>query len=179
MALPGTGWKSRRAKAETSTATVLSEVRKRRLNSVEKCQQVWVHEQDPLAVCVALVLSDLPEWLLDAALAMLVAHDDDESKNAQRTRQLWRRSKSARRERIRAEIFAQLRELPGRSTRGDLEREAVEWIAQHYDERTSPAVIRRAFNIVSKTLRTNPHRYHLTGPFFDVRLREALDRLSK
>jgi hypothetical protein len=48
---------------------------RRRLLTVTDCEALWTHAYDPIALVSALVLLDLPEWLVDGLLLALTQDD--------------------------------------------------------------------------------------------------------
>lgn len=70
------GWTRRRLPSKPTPEAVCADLRSRVLADVDTCREVWEHTLDPGAVCEALRLSGLPEWLLSAALLYVSAPTD-------------------------------------------------------------------------------------------------------
>ncbi|MBM3466087.1 MAG: hypothetical protein FJX76_28695 [Armatimonadetes bacterium] len=59
-------------KSTSAPAAVYREMHHRRLDDLTACRTAWEQASDPLALCVAVDNADLPEWLVDALLPLLM-----------------------------------------------------------------------------------------------------------
>lgn len=66
-----TAWRRRNGSA-TPPEWVLSELARRRLDDLKACRRAWDHAGDPFALGVAVTKADLPEWLSDALLFLIM-----------------------------------------------------------------------------------------------------------
>lgn len=81
------GWSKRTRSRATDPANVSQQLNHRQLNSLEDCRLAWETDMNPVAVCAAISKSDLPEWLVDACLVLLV----DGGEGGKFQRPLWKR----------------------------------------------------------------------------------------
>ncbi|HEV8676836.1 MAG TPA: hypothetical protein VGX21_22600, partial [Methylomirabilota bacterium] len=61
-----------KSKSSFRPADVVKELHRRRLADLGDCRIAWEQGADPLALCVAITKTEMPEWLADA---LLLLHD--------------------------------------------------------------------------------------------------------
>lgn len=79
----------RRRATEAPAEAVLHELQRRELRTLEDCRLAWREGADPLALCVAVTKADLPDWLADALLVLLMADGGVPSLEELRVGQFW------------------------------------------------------------------------------------------
>ncbi len=163
--------------SDPAPGDVFRELQRRRLGDLEDCRLAWERCGDPFALVVALMMSELPEWLSDALLLIVADDVGDQGRPAINLRQRWRRRSNDAVDALRAMQTAAFRAHP----QLPLTWENSYWNASrliHSKIADSPAVteaaMKKSYERVRKGLR-NPGRY-FAAKGVEPRLDLALER---
>lgn len=173
--MPRQGWT--RAGSD-DPAAVMDALNARELESLEVCRHVWEHENDPVALCEAVRLVDVPEWLRSALLVLIT--DGEEGYPSWR-RRWWRTRRQHATDRARAAHIAMARahavRLPWEQARqvGDrLARERYPEIPE-----VSDAGLKRAYDRVRRSLAGARGRYYCARAGLGERIQAAWEELAR
>jgi hypothetical protein len=163
----------RRGGAASSPAAILSDLQARELVDLERCRSVWESGGDPLAVVAAVTKADLPEWLTDALLLLLVNGVGD----GRPSRAMWRRREQRAVDAARAIEVCLARAHPDLPQTWEFSYLIAEMFLRKDKgtPRVGPSAMKRSFQRVSKGL-SDPARYH-RAPGLAARIGEALARV--
>lgn len=181
----GRPWRRRSSKPATDPATVVRELQRRRLGSLEDCRIAWEQGADPLAVCVAVMKSDLPRWLVDALLILLYgAPLVPRSRGRTMLQKLWaqrerdavdaKRAWEVARARSHPEAW-QTWEVSYRFAKYVIERQAAE-LGMDLSG-VSEEAMKKSYRLVAARLREDG-RYYWAEDGFSEQLRALRDRLD-
>ncbi len=147
-----------RKKGPDKPAQVFAELAKRQLTDMDSCREIWTNSADPLALCAAVTLAEVPEWLRDALLVLLA----DGAADAGLQRLLWKVRKRDERDAARAAEVAGLRCHPQVLVPWDLAlRMADLFVRDHHSDEpsVSPEAIKQSWQRVSRGI-ADPARYY-------------------
>jgi hypothetical protein len=164
-------WRRKDTNPDSDPEKILLELQRRELTDLERCRQVWEREFDPLALCVAVTKSNLPEWLTNALLVQLT--DGQGSYPSYRER-LWRDRRQHAIDGRRAAFVAGVRAHPDHPTTWDDAYEIGEELARLSTDMSTvtPAGAKKSFQRVCRGLQ-RPGRYYRAPLNFTSRIRNA------
>jgi hypothetical protein len=168
---------SKRQRSSTETH-VLDQLRGRKLKTLADCRLAWEHAGDPLAVCVAITKTEMPEWLADALLALLFVGAQPKRSFLQR---LWARKDQNARDAKRAWEVVKARahpehQGPGAAFTWEEAYQLGEYLSRTPESpRTTPASAKKSYALVSRRLEENPGLYYVPvdGEALAARIRLA------
>lgn len=167
---PSTPWHRKHSKAKTKA--VFLDLQRREMRDLETCRQVWEQDGDPLALCVALIQTDLPEWLKSALLVQLT----DGIAWPSLREGAWRRRTRDAVDAIRAVEFAGVRSHPTFKAT----REMAFLMGEHFTRTKFPdlgtitaAGMTAAYARVCRGLANQPWRYYSPPKGTDQRIKAA------
>jgi hypothetical protein len=145
-----------------AASTVFGELQQRQLTDLDTCRRVWEDEVDPLALCEAVRLASLPEWLVDSLLVMMT---EGVNGYPPLRRKLWRDRARAMNDAVRALNVAGVRVHPQLPRVSWKQSYAIgeELAARQYNDmpRVSPARAKSSYESVRRNLVAHPMKYYL------------------
>jgi hypothetical protein len=173
------GWRKRHAAADSGPAELLEAIRSRKLSDLDRCRIAWQEADDPMALAVAVTQADLPEWLADALLRLLVLDDDDAGKSRHPLSREWRDRARDMTDCHRATAAASARQLAlDEGITWDLAyRLGEQLVRERFDDvgPVTPDAVKKSYQAVEKGI-SNRGRYHLPPATFLPRYLAALER---
>jgi hypothetical protein len=170
------GWRRSNGYAE-----LLRALEGRQLDDLERCRIAWEGQLDPVAVCAAVVHSDLPPWLTDALLVLL--SEQSELGLSAKSAEQWEARKADMLDRARAEAYASaltlIPELKTRTTdtkavtAGRVAVNRVKEVHAH-ESAVGDEAIKASHRRVRNGLK-NPGRYYLAPKGLQERVLAAWD----
>jgi hypothetical protein len=173
--------RSRQNTKHTNPAVVFEDLKRRELDQIEQCRIAWQQAQDPLALIVGVIQSDLPEWLVDGLLVVLGSKAVLGSKTPRlKTTELddlWKQRGRDARDVARAFVVANMRALPNSPKWEDVLTYANMIVNRQYDDagHVSNAAINKSYQKVRRSL-GNKGLYFRTSPATRERILKALER---
>lgn len=173
------GWQRKHSQPTiTDPAAVFRELQKREMRDLETCRLAWERGENPLALCEAVRQSNLPQWLANGLLLMLIDGVAPYSVRYRLRARLWKEHRQDVIDATRAAETAAVRAHPEwervpdqRPTWEESFAVGNEFAAEKYSDlpKVSGPAMKRSYQRVCRGL-SDPARYYRARPGMHQRL---------